>query len=215
MEWKKNKERNQKIKELRANGKSVREIAKTLCCSKSTVSYYCRGTDRLPQKYGGNGGLVVQQEWQERIDEICDKARIDWLLLRLDPQFMGFLGIYWGEGFKAKSKGRRTGTIGITNNDPMIVKAAVNYLQPLTNSTIGAIIIYYPSHNKQKCERFWKQLLPGITIKIQKNTDERSQTKWSDSCKWGRCRVRFSDFELFWRITTWIDCWRDELGGVV
>lgn len=218
-EWARNKDRNRHIRELRSIGHSVREISRLIGCSKSTVSYHCRGTARLPFKAGAdgiNGGNAIKQIWADRIDAICAISKEEWSTVRTDPKTMGFLGLYWGEGNKARRKdGTGTGQIGITNNDPQLVKFVYDFLRPMTSATASADIIYYPLHIEADCKEFWSRILPDVMIQTKANTDDRSNIIWSDRCKWGRCCLRISDYHLFWKIITWVDCWRSEIGGEV
>lgn len=210
-EWNRNLQRNAAIKRLRSQGLSIRKIADTLNCSKSVVSYHCSDTNKLPYRHGGlNGTTKAKENWDNRIRLVCEEACSSWFELSQDPEFMGFLGIYWGEGNKARNRGG-TGSVGVTNNDPYIIRVAYNNLYQLTTKRIIATIICYPKHDEKRCMKFWQSLMPEALIKIEQNKDKRSKQKWSDSCEYGRCQLRFSDWELFWKITTWLDCWKKKL----
>ncbi len=201
MEWNKHKDRNRKIKELRATGWSVREIAAELQCSKAIVSYHCKGTEKLPGKQGGDG-LITKIEWQRKIEAIKEQAKKEWEQLQYNPSFMGFLGLYWGEGNKNK-------VVGVTNNDPHVIRIAYENFVKWTNKVIVATITYYPLHDREICDPFWKQLLPTAELKFRNNTDKRSQARWCDRCKWGACCMRVSDYSFYWRLITWIECWKN------
>jgi len=212
-EWKKNKDRNARIKELRANGMSVREIAKELNCSKSSVSYHCKGTTNNTRKTNNLPGSKKAKEiWENRIQDVCADARARWDELKSDPVFMGFLGIYWGEGNKASGSSEiGTGVVGITNNDHQLVLKVCDQLRTMTIKNLKADVIFYRNHNPVKCKKFWQDLLPYVSISMRENTDIRSKIEWSGRCQNGRFQLKISDWRLYWRLITWINCWKESV----
>lgn len=118
---------------------------------------------------------------------------------------LGFLGLYWGEGL------RRSSMVGITNNDPGIIKSVLMIFNKYCPKKPKDIRIKcYPEHDKSQCKAFWERIL-GEQVKIEdKNWVTNNRRYYS---KYGLCVVRFSQFEFRWRILTWIDLWRKSLLG--
>lgn len=202
----KNSERTAEIKRLRGEGKSIREIEKLLGCPRSVVSYHCKGTPKLPQKHSPAGTKGNKKAWQNRVDQVVAAAKSEWPQYRTDPDFMGFLGLYWGEGGKATKS-----IASVTNNDPLIVSVACRWFQRLSDRAPFAQIVYYDSHNVDECQAKWDVSLPGVKLLLRANSDKRSKSKWCQRCPYGRCKLSVCDYRLYWRLMTWLDCWREEL----
>ena len=217
-EWIKNKKRNEKIRKLREDGYSIKGIATKLGCCKSTVSYQCRGIepktrDRIEKAIKANRKNLRDtstKRWDKLINEVKHEAKKEWKELRHDPNMVGFLGLYWGEGRKTNS------SIGISNNNPDIIKICHSFFRTLEpNKQFRISIIYYPSHKKSEVEKFWKELLDDDNIKwaIKKNTDKRGNSHYNERCPYGRCQLQFNNYKIFHRILTWIECWKEETMG--
>ena len=72
------------------------------------------------------GGIAGKTKWDVRKRCVIDEAKGEWNKIKTDPEIMGFLGLYWGEGSK------RQKTISIVNNDPGIIKVALDVFHMLT-----------------------------------------------------------------------------------
>lgn len=201
-----NIERNAEIRRLRnEEGKSIREIVKILECPKSVVSYHCHGTKRLPQR---SSGQPAQRQWQKKIDAVIEEAKAEWPDRFSNPKFMGFLGLYWGEGHKAKSIKGSTGPVGVTNNDPKLVGFMYQWFRILSPVQPHGVVTYYSGHKLDECQSVWELHLPAANLKFKANTDQRSGSDWCERCPYGRCMLRLSDYRLYWRLVTWLDCWK-------
>ena len=197
-----------KIKDLRLNGLSLNQIVDELNIGKSTASKYCKGLrPNNPNRKGCNkhATLAAKKKWKNRIDQVVLEAKNEWDSIKQRPDVMGFLGLYWGEGYKY-------GSIGITNNDPDIIRIAFKFFRIFDpHKTIKITIIYYDSHNEEECYNFWKAIFDNnISIKIMKNTDVRSKSEFDIRCPHGRCMVRYNNWKIYHKIITWINCWRHE-----
>ena len=123
---------------LRSDGRSIGKIAKTLCISKSTVSYWCRDIvlSKLQlqvlakrQRKGGALGRLRAAE-QKRIHRI-ERVALDMkqgaqdvgTLSKRDIFILG-LALYWGEGYKNGNE-----ECGLTNSDPVILRAFIAWLK--------------------------------------------------------------------------------------
>lgn len=203
-EWSKHRDRNNTIRCLRNDGWSIGRIADHLGCSKSVVSYHCKGTKQTPRN--GNNGSTNKVWWENRRNEVKTQATDEWTTVRKDSSMMLVLGLYWGEGSKNNQ-------LNITNNDPAIIKIVYDVLSKLTDKPIRAEIVYYGSHNVDDCWDFWAGLLPNAIITLRKNKDARSKIGWCDRCPKGRCRMSIGDYRLYWRLITWIEIIQN--GGMV
>ncbi len=202
----KNSERTVEIKRLRSEGKSIREIEKLLGCSRSVVSYHCKGTPRIAQKHSTAGTEGNRRAWQSWVATVVQSAKEEWQRMRGDPAFMGFLGLYWGEGGKATKS-----IASVTNNDPLVIAVACRWFQRLSDRTPFAQAVYYASHDVEACRTQWEAVLPGVKLILKANADNRSKAKWCQRCPYGRCKLSVCDYRLYWRLMTWLDCWKEEL----
>lgn len=125
----KSKEKNQAL-ELRQKGKSIKDIAKRLKISKSTVSLWCRDIKLTPEqaqklyekmvKSGYKGrmkGARIQYERRLKKIEEWKKKGIEQIgkLSNRDLLITG-IALYWGEGAK-KKRG-----VSFSNSDPKLIK---------------------------------------------------------------------------------------------
>lgn len=117
----------------------MNEIAKKVGASKSSVSLWVRDMqltaaqrDRLRIRMigGGHSGRLKGAEWnkQQRLERIAvleKQASKDILNLSLRELFFLGLGLYWGEGFKARS----TANAGFSNSDHRVVVLMIVWLE--------------------------------------------------------------------------------------
>jgi hypothetical protein len=189
----------QEIERLRMSGSSLKSICKSLGLPKSTVASYTRLRPNN-QLNSNAGGDAVRTYWDRKREEIVKAATSEWKVVRRDPRMMLFLGLYWGEGFKTQ------GTIGVTNNDPSIIKICFQVCkQRSPEKNIKVDVFCYPSHDKEHCRFFWNSVL-NTEVNIKDAVEQRSEPLEDvhPRCLYGRCTFRYNHYEFFWRVMTWI-----------
>jgi hypothetical protein len=217
-EWKRNMDRNQQIRECRKGSLSIAEIANLLNINKSTVSFHCRGIkinrERINIKIKENGKKASDRAktlWDINKKIVREEASKEWEIIKINPELMGFLGLYWGEGSKLNG-GKDTSAICITNSDPQIIKFCAKMFRKLDpNAKLVARVTCYQDQDLKQCETIWKNatLVPiKITIKESK--------RWSKSThggrsKYGTCYLKFNNWKIFNKIIKWIDLWSKEI----
>jgi transcriptional regulator with XRE-family HTH domain len=193
------------IKKARLNGYSLKQICKMFNMSKSTVSGYIQGLRKNNPTSGS--GRYMKELWQNRYSKIMQEALIEFEKIRIDPEMSLFIGLYWGEGSKANKH------IGITNNDPSIIRLCYKIFRKFSPHKMISITIFcYPDHNKEDCERFWKALLNVETVSIRDALDQRSKpatARVRARCPFGRCEMRYCHCEFYWRLMTWLKCFKE------
>ncbi|MCX6760331.1 MAG: helix-turn-helix domain-containing protein [Candidatus Nealsonbacteria bacterium] len=132
----KSKEKNIAIK-LRQKGESIKEIAKKIKISKSTVSYWCRDVklslgqiqelhDRMIS--GGYKGRMIgaRMQYENRLKRI-NEARKGGIKkigkLSKRDLLIAAVALYWGEG------GKKHRALSICNSDPKMVRFIVKMLK--------------------------------------------------------------------------------------
>ncbi len=219
MEWKSNLERNALIRKMREDGHTIGEVREATGASKSVISYHFNQTvvldeERLASRLKhvnrararnlASASLKYKQNWDERKAIIREDAVKQWDSLKFDPSFMGFLGLYWGEGNKS------TTDVGIVNNDPGVIAAAISYFLKFDpEANLSIVIRCNPDQNQKESQEFWEKAL-NREVSVQPK-DWIGKIVRSRSPH-GICTVRYSSWETRCKILAWIDCWRAELG---
>jgi hypothetical protein len=165
----KSKEKN-KARELRLQGRSIREIAKKLKVSKGSASIWCRDIELTSQQIeklqkrmlvGSYKGRLkgARTQLQRRLKKIAllqkEGARLLGSLSRRDLFLIG-TGLYWGEG----SKQRRA---RITNSDPEVIKFAINWFRsiwkiPKDYFTLQVLINKVHRRRVSEVEKYWSYI---------------------------------------------------------
>lgn len=159
--------------ELRQQGKSIKEIAKLLGVSKSSVSIWCRDIvltaeqiENLQKRMGTKGsyearlkGAKIQHERRlQQIKQLQEEGlkMIDSLSKR-DLLLIG-AALYWGEGMKKEGRAR------LGNSDPAIIQFMVNWFQsiwgiPKDQLTPSILINEIHKNRVHQVEQYWSDLL--------------------------------------------------------
>lgn len=167
----KSKERNKAL-ELRQRGKSIKEIAKKLKVSKSTVSLWCRDIELSPEQIQRLQERMVSRNYMGRLKgaRIQYKRRIKRTkhfkrqgLNRLgklsDRDFLiAGAALYWGEGSKKEKQGVR-----ISNSDPEIIKFMLRWFKKVWdvhNDHINLSVTINKIHENRvkEVEEYWSEI---------------------------------------------------------
>ncbi len=134
--------------QLRKNGTSIKDIAKYLCVSQSTVSRWCAGIalsnkqrQALEEKRRAAGAAALKPWIQKRkkmsADDIKNQKELgknDLGALSKRDLYMLGLGLYWGEGYKKGSQ-----EWGFVNSDPHIIRTIIEWLHTCYEVPISRI----------------------------------------------------------------------------
>ncbi len=162
---------------LRAKGNGVRDIAKLLRASKSTVSYWCRDVFLTPkqirflakrQSQGGARGRLRAAEAKRaaRLQAIQDEsARGAKSVSSVTPRDLFMLGmaLYWGEGYKSGNE-----ECGLTNSNPQIIQTYLCWLRDVYNvhpPDLIARVSVNETHSRRirEIEKYWAHAT-GISL---------------------------------------------------
>lgn len=148
--------------------------------------------------------LAAKQKWDHKKEAVVQEAILEWPVVKNNPELMGFLGLYWGEGDK------RSSYVGIVNTDPGIIVASFKMFRQLSpGCKIEVMIRCYPEHDASECKIFWQNLL-GVQAKTK---DKDWLGKKRGGCKYGVCTIRYSDWKIKHKILAWLGLWRNDLTG--
>ena len=158
---------------LRRGGRSIGSIARELGVSKGSVSAWCEDIHlteaqkenirRLRIAAGHKGRLLgAEMNRQKRLTQISDyekagKAEIKYLSRR-DMLILG-LGLYWGEGVKARSSGT-----AMINSDPNIILFTMSWFKVCLGVRKKDFVpyIFISEHHRSRARkvlRYWSSLL--------------------------------------------------------
>src|SRR3989338_2011279 len=155
---------------LRRKGKSIKEIAKLISVSKSSVSIWCRDIQLTPKqklnlqkkmiKAGHlgrlRGALTNKMKKEKRLHFYTELARKKVGKLTNRDLSIAGLGIYWGEGSKGK--------YSFANSDPLMVIFMSKWLQKymrVKKDDLSPRVYINEIHRERekKVLRFWATLL--------------------------------------------------------
>lgn len=173
----------QKARQLRREGKSLREIAEEVGASKASVSVWVRDVvlsdehrDALDRR---RPNVRAAAEWQRRraaARRSSSRARgrqrgedaqtSDWL-------YVAGLMLYWGEGSKSNN------SLVLTNSDPDLVRLWMRFLREalrLSDDRIRLRVYIYEDHDPADAERHWLEVLELTHEQLSKTV---VKTSWS------------------------------------
>ncbi|MEK7635309.1 MAG: helix-turn-helix domain-containing protein [Patescibacteria group bacterium] len=177
-------------KKLRIKGGTVRDIAKKLGISFSTISFWCRDiklSEAMIKKMKFNKqeksvkGLLKYSEIKrnQRIKNTFDQKQIGAQtvskLSDRDVLMIG-LGLYWGEGYKESND-----EMGFTNSNPQMVKFYLKWLKQ--NNIKKEDLIFRLSINEvfinqeKKIKNFWIKYLNIQENQFSKTTFIKTKLK--------------------------------------
>jgi transcriptional regulator with XRE-family HTH domain len=179
-----------KARSLRKQGNSIKEIAKKLNVSVSSVSDWCRDIrlsedqikkleKRMRDPYYGQRLYYLQKikaKTEKKITRLKNQGKRRIGLLSQRDIFIAGVALYWAEGFKKDKQ------IGFANCDPIMINFFISWLIRCLNIKPKDIKLritinqaYIPEINN--IQQYWSNIT-GIPLKnFQKPTIQR--VKWS------------------------------------
>lgn len=207
-----------KARELRKRGLSIREIAASIPCAKSSVSGWVRDislTDsqikrlKLNQDRGrakaANHPNSPKQVWSRIRNSIIESAFKD-IPSEYSTGSLKILGsaLYWAEGYKATHN-----TVNFSNSDPGMIALIMKFFREIcevAETKFRGVVHLHPHLNKEKAEKFWSKT-SGIPLKqfhkIQYGISKVSKNK-RDTLPLGTFTIVICDVRLQSRIKGWI-----------
>lgn len=202
----------EKARALRKNGESIKQIARTLQVSSSSVSKWTKDIKLTKQQRhllnvrgSGFGRPQAAAAWSKKNR---DRRINDQQQGREDARsgsIMHAMGcmLYWGEGAKKHSRN----TVRIVNGDLYLLKTFVAFLRQcfdVTEDSLKVRIRYYSNNGlgSSDIKKYWKNNL-GLSksiFKIAKSSDKRSKKKDAGKLPYGICEITLNNTEIAQRI---------------
>jgi len=206
-----------KAQKLRKQGKSIKEIAKKLKISKSTVSIWCRDIQLTPEQiarlderqikgsYKGRikGARIQRERYLKKVETIKKQASKEIKKISKRDLFIAGIGLYWGEGSK-------TGClVRFYNSDPRIIYFMMTWFRKIFNiptERFGMFININKVHKNRldDVKEFWSKLTRVPLQQFRKPTLIKTKSKKvyaNFNEHFGTLSIRISkSSELFYRI---------------
>ena len=188
-----------KVMSLRRKGHTIKEITKILGCSKTTASNYARlakltkkqinDLDRQKRERTKDNAHKMSEinrlRWEEKRNKIKSEAIVEWEEIKNKPGFLGFLGLYWGEG-KKRNGTKKTSNIVVANTDPDIIRKCKLFFDRY-DPKYYCYVTCYEDHDPNFIMNFWEKVTGcEIRLTIKKSTTNKRS-------KYGICYLGFNN----------------------
>lgn len=218
-----------KARELRRQGFSIKDIAKTLGISKGSSSLWCEDivlnteqTNKLREKVirmGLNGRMKgAEMNRKKRIDSIkLARQESEKMLCKISDRdlFILGLGLYWAEGSK-----NRSSRLCFTNSDPKMIKIIMKFFEKVFSvekSRIIPRVAINESHRERenKVLLFWSEVIEIPISQFRKTSFVKSKLKKiyeNHNTYFGTMTIRIEKSSGIWyKILTSIDILKESL----
>jgi transposase-like protein len=186
----------------REEGRSVKEIAKTLGVARSTVSLWVRDIELTTEQHAAllarnpaynrqrRGQAVVRERGRlrRRTYQLAGRRRVR----SGEPLFVAGCMLYWGEGDKAR------GSVGLSNSDPEVIRLFGRFLRecfqvPDEQMRVSCYLFTDHLSKQSEIEQFWLDVLelPRTSLRksVVNNYSRSSQRKRKRRLPYGTCKL--------------------------
>ncbi len=203
---------------LRQQGRSVREIAKEVECSKSSISKWVRDIplttrqiERLKSNQdrgrakAANHPNSPKHVWAKIRNDIADSAAKE-----IPPKYSLYIlkvigtVLYWGGGYKLGIN-----MVNFSNSDPHMIGLMMQFFKKVckvSSPKFRGVVHIHPHLDREKARRFWSRM-SGIPLKQFHKTQlalSKASKGKKDTLPLGTFRIVISDTRLQSRIKGWI-----------
>jgi transcriptional regulator with XRE-family HTH domain len=190
----------------REEGASIKDIARRVGVSVSSVSLWVRDIELTPEQHRklllGNPAYnrqlagwranrrIASRRRRASQDEGRERAR------RADPFFLAGCMLFWAEGDKCRN------AVRVTNSDPDLLRLFVRFLRECYGAPIERIAVncnLFADHveRQREIEDFWLRTLELPRSCLRKSIvnvySKYSQKKRKNKLPYGTCKVVYSD----------------------
>ncbi len=204
---------------LRAEGRSVKEIAKIMAISVGSISPWVRGVPlTVDQRRAlASRSAVASLEGQAKGWAACADARArrwakfteqadqEWPILSQNPKFMFGLALYVGEGTKCCPN-----AVGLVNTDVRVLRSTLDFyrLVGVEMDQIRARLMLHDINHEPEAKAYWCREL-GLTLRQFTQTHRKapssSRGKRGNKHPQGMLALRVNSTELRQKLGRWMD----------
>lgn len=190
---------------LRLEGRSIRDIAKTLNVSKASASVWVRDIPLTPSqvenlkrnqhRFGAQnkGAQHNREKFRELRIRYQEQGRIK--AREMCPLHVAGCMLYWAEGGKKKN------SVYFVNSDPHMLLLFIRFLREAMHVNDDAIAIYIHCHSSdpvemQRIEQYWLSLLELPTSSLRKTQVKKGSEYRRKTLQNGVCGILVSQTAL-------------------
>lgn len=201
--------------QMRQEGRTLPEISKELCISKSTASLWlrhvvlsgdqiCRIHRRKSTPNYVAGNAACRKAKAVRWASYKNDAEKTWEVCSKDPAFLFGVALYIGEGYKASMN-----SVGISSVDPRIIRKALNFFSRIgvPEEKIKAWVSLHPWDDAVAAAKYWsKETGIPLTRFYRPQTESPKSSKFKYKNKWpnGVLQVRAGHTESRVKLEVWM-----------
>jgi AcrR family transcriptional regulator len=190
-------------------GRSIKEIARLVGVSRSSVSLWVRDieltpeqeavlTDRDParnQRRIGWGANMERARLRRRSSQLAGRRRAR----QLEPIYIAGCMLYWAEGAKTR------GTVELSNADPEVIRFFARFLRecfgvPSDRMRLACHLFADHTARQREIEQFWLDVvgLPRSSLRksIVNHYSRSSQRKRTNKLPYGTCKLVVCSTEI-------------------
>ena len=221
-------EKREKIRQLRQEGFSYREIMAQLPfkVAKGTVSRWCKEIELTPEQLNRLDGLrqeawyrnrlkgskTTQRRRAEEVAAIKAKARAEVPKLSQKELWVAGLMLYWAEGSK-------TDDTEFSNSSPDIVRLIMRWFREFCEVPEEKFKAYLNIHSgqvDQSIKEFWSKVTGIPVSQFGKSYIKKEGTGHRKNVLYnGTIRISICNRNLFHKIQGWIEGFNQKIGGAV
>jgi transposase-like protein len=215
----------------REEGRSVKEIARLVAVSRSTVSLWVRDIELTSQQHaallirnpaynGQRNGWAANVErgrLRRRRFQLAGRRRVG----QLEPLYVAGCMLYWAEGGKSRNR------VELTNSDPEVIRLFARFLRqcldvPEERMRIHCHLFADHVERQREVEQFWLEVagLPASCLRksMVNRYSRSSQRKRTNRLPYGTCKLVVNSTEIVQAIygpiqefagfnrPEWLDC---------
>lgn len=211
----------EKVRNLRKEGLTYREIRKTFPLAKSTVSDWCKDielTEEQKKKIGerqkegaryasrikGANTNALKRQKEIKLIKALARKEIKRNLTKMEFRIAGAM-LYWGEG-------RKSGSVEITNSDPKLIAFMMKWFREvchISNKNFRAMLHLHSGQNELEMKKYWSGItgIPleqfGKSFVKPEGSGYRKNILYNGTIKIRVCGSKIGD--LMYRILAWVE----------
>lgn len=209
-----------KARHLRKKGFSLKEIARKLEVTKSSVSVWVRDVKLTKSqlkflKHKPHLKEVIRKRVETRLKHENEHRRLimknhkkDFVNKNLNVEMLKILGttLYWAEG----GKSQKNRIFSFTNSDPQMIKVMLIFLRKvckIPEERFRAHIHLHSHLSSRVSEKYWSLISNIPTSQFYKTTQiiNRSSKNTRDTLPYGTFSIQISSTDLFLKMLAWIE----------
>jgi len=200
----------EKVKKLRKQGLSYKDIRQIIPMAKSTISLWCKDIVLTPEQKIAlgkrydvqyKGAQANHLKRKNEIQQIKNQAKQEIIKSSKNPFKVAGLMLYWAEGNKTQQ-------VGVCNSDPSLIQFMMNWFREVCHVPEYKFKAYLNLHSGQdekKVKKFWSKITKIPISQFGKTYIKPEGVGFKKNILYnGTIRIIICDKDLLYRILAWI-----------